>query len=392
MIDLDMNPADAEIVALARAQAAVHLAHAPHIDHTMDFTRENYGEQLAPPDAGKLVHLRELARRRADDLSGLVIIEPLILIEESYGLKPLYWQGAGADMMNISVSGLLLERIGTPEQIARWGDKYLAWGMTEPGGGSDPASMKTRAVYDAATDRWVINGEKTFSSNATQADGILVMCRTTGPQGDEGISLFIVDKGMPGYEIGPQMDKLGLRNWDTVATSFMDVRVEPERRLQGNLKDALSIFNGTRALIAAQGLGFARIALDQVGDMLAARGDAPDYGGTLADRSAVEDRLLRLEALYDATYLTMLHAKWREQAHGPDKFYPAVAKCKAGLAVRRLISECMDILGPESTTALHRVEQAFRDARILDIYEGPSETQRLIIGRQLLGLSASELN
>ena len=88
----------------------------------------------------------------------------------------------------------------------------------------------------------------------------------------------------------------------------------------------------------------------------------------------------------------MLHAKWHEQARGPGKFYPSLAKCKAGLMVRKLINDCMDILGPESASEKLPVEQALRDARILDIYEGPNEAQRLLMARTLLNYSAKELN
>lgn len=392
MIDFELTEGDKEVIGVARRQAELSQKRAKGIDRTMEFDQPDFARQFAFDDDDEIVHVRELAERRADDLSGLTLIEPLIYLEESYGFKPLFWKGQNADAMNVSLSGKLIEKVGTPEQIEAFSDLYLAWGMSEPNGGSDPASMRTIATYDAATDEWVINGEKIFSSNATHADGILVMCRAVGPQGDEGISLFVVTKGMAGYGVGPQMDKLGLRNWDTVATFFMDVRVPARNRLQGNLKDALSIFNGTRALIAAQALGYARVALDLVRDKYAEQVKAIDYSGPLASRSAIEDRIIRMEALWDATYLTMLHAKWHEQAVGAGKFYPSLAKCKAGIMVRKLIADCMDILGPESASEALPVEQALRDARILDIYEGPNEAQRLLLGRTLLNYSAKELN
>ncbi|MHA3794277.1 acyl-CoA dehydrogenase [Sphingomonas sp. YL-JM2C] len=392
MIDFELTDGDKEVIALARRQAIGYQQRAKGIDRTMEFDRPDFAEQFAFAGQEDIVHVRDFAQERADDLSGLTIIEPLIYLEESYGFKPLFWQGDNADAMNVSLSGKLIEKVGTPEQVEAFQPLYLAWGMSEPNGGSDPASMRTVATYDAATDEWVINGEKIFSSNATHADGILVMCRAVGPDGDEGISLFVVTKGMPGYGVGPQMDKLGLRNWDTVATFFMDVRVPALNRLQGNLKDALSIFNGTRALIAGQALGYARVALDLVREKYAEGGKALNYAGSLASRSAIEDRILGMEALWDATYLTMLHAKWHEQARGPGKFYPSLAKCKAGLMVRKLINDCMDILGPESASEKLPVEQALRDARILDIYEGPNEAQRLLMARTLLNYSAKELN
>jgi acyl-CoA dehydrogenase len=392
MIDFDLTDADKEVLAVARRQAALYQKNAKNIDRSLDFESPDFRKQFEFDGDTELVHVRELAAARADDLSGMTIIEPLIYLEESYGFKPLYWYGEKDDAMSVSLAGKLIEKVGTAEQAGKWKNSYFCWGMSEPGGGADPAAMRTTAVYDEVRDEYVINGEKIFSSNATHADGILVMCRTIGEHGPEGISLFVVEKGMPGYGIGPQMDKLGLRNWDTVATSFMDVRVPAMHRLQGNLKDALSIFNGTRALIAAQAMGYARVALDAIREQLAARGKPVNYAASVGERTAIEDRVMRLEALWDASYLTMLHAKWHEQEKGADKFYPAVAKAKAGQAVRRLISECMDILGPDSLSERYPVEQAFRDARIMDIYEGPSETQKLLIGRSLLGYSARELN
>jgi acyl-CoA dehydrogenase len=392
MIDLDLTKGDEAIIKLAHEQALVYRKYAKANDHMMDFTRPDYENNFFMPEEKDFIHVRDLAKRRVDELSGLPIIETLIYLEESWGFKPLIWRGADWDNLNVSLAGKLIEKVGTAEQCESWKNKYMAWGMSEPGGGADPASMRTAAVFDSATQEWVINGEKTFSSNATHADGILVMCRCHGPEGDEGISLIIVEKGTPGYDIGPQMDKMGLRNWDTVAVSFMDVRVPADQRLKGNLKDALSIFNGTRAIIAGQALGYARVALDFIRERLDETGNTLDYTSDLCDRSALEDRVMRLEALYDATYLTTLHAKWHEQTHGTAKFYPSLAKMKAGMAVRKLLTECMNILGASSSSENYPIEQAFRDARILDIYEGPNEAQKLLIGRTLLGYTAKELN
>lgn len=392
MIDFELTEADLKVVGAAREQAAIYQKRAKAIDHTMAFDTPDFADQFAFEGEEELVNVRQMARDLVEGLSSKVLIEPLIYLEENYGFKPLFWRGKDADAMDVSLSGKLIELVGTSDQIAAFGHLYLAWGMSEPGGGSDPASMRTTAVYDKGADEWVINGEKIFSSNATHADGILVMCRVIGADGDEGTGLFVVTKDMPGYEVGPQMDKLGLRNWDTVATYYGDVRVPAMNRLQGNLKDALSIFNGTRALIAAQALGYARIALDMLREKFAERFGKIDYAGSIVTRGAIEDRLMRLEADWDASYLTMLHAKWHEQSHGPDKFYPALAKAKAAMMVRKVISECMDILGPESVSERLPVEQALRDSRILDIYEGPNETQRLLMARRLLNYTARDIS
>ncbi|HYG26758.1 MAG TPA: acyl-CoA dehydrogenase [Caulobacteraceae bacterium] len=392
MIDLDLTPADEEVLAVARRQADIYRAHAKRLDREIDYSKGDFAEQLKIPGEDEFVHVRNLAQERAAETSAFEIIDALIYMEEMSGFKPSYHKGHGDDSLDLSLARKLLKIIGTEEQIELYSKDHFAWGMSEPQTGADPAALRTKAVYDAATDEWVVNGEKVFTSTATQADGVMVLCRCHGPEGDEGIGIVLLRKGTPGYAVSPQMKKLGLRNWDTVGVSFSDCRVPNVARLRGNLKDALSIFNGTRAIIAGQALGYARTAMNVLRDELQRMGTAVDYGADLAQRTAIEDRLVRLEALYDATYLTMLHAKWHEGARGRDKFYPSLAKMKAGLAVRKIITEVMNILGPMSTTERLPVEQALRDSRILDIYEGPNEVQKLLLGRVLLGYGAKDLN
>jgi acyl-CoA dehydrogenase len=391
MIDFELTETDRQILDLARKQGRTYREHAKRLDRKMSFG-PGHRQQFEVPGEQDFVHLRRLAQERADRTSGTVILDALIYLEETYAGKPLYWRGRGADSFDVDLGHRLLSAIGSPEQKARWQDKLLVWGMSEPGAGSDPAAMRTTAVLDAARDEWVINGEKTFITLGETADGVIVMCRCTGPRGDEGICPIVVEKGTAGFSVGPQMKKLGLNNWDTVSLGFMDCRVPAANRILGNLKNALSVYNGTRATIAAAALGHARIALDAVRTQLREAGIGIDYSAGVADRPAAVDRLIRLEALWEATYLTMLQAKWREQTYGPDKFYPSVAKLKGGLMARKIIGECLSILGPASVSVAFPLEQAFRDARIQDIYEGPSEIQRLILGRALLGYSAAELN
>lgn len=392
MIDLDLTEADEEVLAIVRRQADVYRAHAKRIDKEVDYSKPDFAEHLKVPGEEKFVHVRKLARERADEMSAFEVMDALIYLEEATGFKPLYYTGRDADKLDLSLAGKLIKLIGTDEQIALWKDKHFAWGMSEPSSGADPAALRTRAVYDAAADEWVVNGEKVFTSTATHADGVMVLCRCIGPDGDEGIGIVMVANGTPGYSVSPQMQKLGLRNWDTVSTFFADCRVPAVCRVRGNLKSALAIFNGTRALIGGQALGYARVAMDVLRKALADKGQSIDYAAELSERTAIQDRLIRLEALYDATYLTVIHAKWHESVHGQDKFYPSLAKMKAGLAVRKIITECMSILGPSSSSERLPVEQALRDSRILDIYEGPNEVQRLLLGRVLLDYSAKDLN
>ena len=145
-------------------------------------------------------------------------------------------------------------------------------------------------------------------------------------------------------------------------------------------------------MVAAYALGVSRAALDFTWKRLREIGVEPDYNTPLTRQPAAGDRLSRLEAEWEATWLSVVRAKWIEQREGPGKIDSSVAKAMGGQLARRVTQTCVDVLGACGLSAEHLPEKWFRDARIFDIYEGTGEIQRLIIARDLLGYTPKELN
>lgn len=381
MIDLDYTARDAELLALAREQALVGRRYARRYDRS-------HGE-LPPdelPEAAGVADPRALLAAHIDETSGPALLDALLQLEEVFGTVPFR---KGRSESNF-LGSKLVHVLGTEAQTARWGDKAIAIALTEPDAGSDPSRIRTLARFDEARSEWVLNGEKIFISLAQTADAVMVFALFA--RGDEkGMGIFIVDKGTPGLTVGPQLDKLGQRSWDTADLVFTECRLPAEAKLAGAMKDTLAVFNRSRPLVSAIALGYARAALELTQAALADAGQAINYRVTGASQLALIDRFQRLEALYEAARLVFIHTKWVEDTAGPDKIEASMTKAHAGRAVRRILDGCLEILGAEAASERHLIEMWLRDARVCDIYEGPGEVQRLIIARDLLGYSPAEL-
>lgn len=384
MIDFDLTETDRKILEAAHRQALIGRRHARYYD--------KHEDELAPdtlPEAVNEPDVRQDVETLLAETSGKHILDALIRIEEHWGNVPAKRSAFG---LGFGLGSYILRLVGSPEQVARWGDKVIAIAITEPGAGSDPAGIRTMASHDAATNEWVINGEKIFISQSHRADAAMVMTRYVDESGKRGYTNFLVEKGTPGFEVGPQHKKMGIRAWDTASLSFSDCRVPAFNHIKGDFKATLQVFNDSRPLVGAMGLGIARAALDFTREKLAEGGIELDYRPGLHGLSAVAEKLLRLEALYEASWLTVVRSKWLEQRDGATKVEASMAKAKAGRAVRTITQGCVELLGPMALSEEHLIEKWFRDARIFDIFEGPGEVQRLIIARWLLGYTQKELN
>lgn len=391
MIDFDLNPVETRIIAEAARQAKVYRRYARQFDGPQDHSKTG-DELFVVPEAREFPHVRNMARAELPQTSGWELMEALIFLEEASGAKPLYPRDPACDAFDNTIANRLLKVVGTPQQYRKWEKSVIGWGMTEPGAGSDPSAMRTAAVLDEAADEWVLNGEKIFISVIEEADCAITLARATGDGLNGTIGLFVIDKGTPGFNVGPQFSKLGIRNRDLGTFSLVDCRIPRSNRLSGNLKNALTMFNPTRSLIAAEALGSARAALDITHEALAQSGTTIDYTAPPDRMTAAVDRFIELEAIYDGAYLTLLHTRWLHKVEGSDKVRSAIAKVTAACAARRIIRECMDILGPNSTSKDFFLEQAMRDSRITDIYEGPGDVLRILIARELLKYSPAELS
>ena len=380
MIDLDLTPKDKELIAEARAQALLARVHARDFEYAEDaFLPHEFLEAAGRPK------VRELAARAVAETSGAKIINALLYIEDWYGGVPLREHP-------YSLGNTVLRIAGTPEQEARWRDQIIAIAMTEPNGGSDPASTRTTATYDPATDEWVLNGDKIFITYAGTCDAAIVLARAVHPDRKPGLSTFLVERGMTGFSVSPQFRKMGIRHEDTAALSFVDCRLPAIHHIAGDLKKTLQSFSESRPVVACYALGVSRAALDLAWETLAPEGVAPDYDSDARRMSAATARLMNLEAEWEATYLSVLRAKWIEQNEGPGKIESSMAKALGGRLARRATQAVVELIGPAALSEDMLAEKWFRDGRIFDIYEGTGEIQRLLIARHILGYSPKELN
>ena len=380
MISFEFTERDRELLSEARRQANLAAKYA------RDF--ESDEDRLLPheyPEAAGCPDVRALLDAFVEETSGHKIINALLYLEDWYGGVPLREH-------RYSLGNTVLKIAGTAEQYDRWHDRTIAIGLTEPIGGSDPASVRTTARFDQTTSNWTINGEKIFITYAQGCDAVLVLARVLHPAQPQRLSTFIVEKGTPGFDVGPQIRKMGIRWEDTAALSFVDCEIPSFNHVDGDLKKTLQSFSESRPVVAAYALGVSRAALEYTWGQLRTAGIAPDYNTHLSAQSAAVARLLALEAEWEATWLTVVRAKWIEQREGPGKVESSMAKAMGGLLARRVTQTCIEVLGAAGLSASAPLEKLFRDARIFDIYEGTGEIQRLIIARHLLEYSPKELN
>ncbi len=381
MIDLSLTARDTALIDMARAQGTVARRHARHFDRSHDdMVPDELPEAKGEPDP------RQLLADHADETSGPALLDALICLEEVWGTIPF----RKSSNQSAFLGNKLVAVLGTAEQTERWRDVSIAIALTEPGAGSDPSRIRTTAIRDAATGEWVMTGEKIFISLARSSDALLVFSRFMDGE-EKGLGIFVVEKGVAGLTVGPQLDKLGQRSWDTANLVFDNCRIPGHARLAGSMKDTLAVFNKSRPLAAAIGLGFARAALDFTRDVLVEAGLEIDYLRAAARLPSAVERFIRLEAEYEAARLILVHAKWVEDSAAADKVEAAMTKASAGMASRHITDGCLAILGAEACSERHLLEMWLRDARVCDIYEGPGEVNRLIIARELLDYSAADL-
>jgi acyl-CoA dehydrogenase len=379
MIDFAFTERDKEILDEARAQARLAARYA------RDFERDE--DRMLPhvyPEAEGRPDTRAMLREHVGETSGAKILNALLYLEDWRGGVPLR-------ECRYSLGNTVLAIAGTPEQQTRWNDKTIAIALTEPIGGSDPAATRTTATWDPSTQEWVIDGEKIFITYAQSCDAALVLARMIHPE-RRGLSTFMVEKGTLGFTVGRQYRKMGIRFEDTAGLVFSGCRLSESHHIDGDLKKTLQSFSESRPVVAAYALGVTRAVMDFAWARLAEAGVTPDYDAGPTHLTAAADRMLTLEAEWEATYVTVLRAKWVEQNEGPGKIDSSVAKAMGGALARKVTQTCLEILGAAGLSEAHLPEKAFRDARIFDIYEGTGEIQRLIIARDILGLSPKELN
>lgn len=263
------------------------------------------------------------------------------------------------------------------------GEHIGAWGFTEPGCGSDAAAMESTAVRDG--NEWVINGNKMFITNGGKAQ-VFVVLAVTDPNGRKGhnISAFIVEAGTPGLIIGKKEDKLGVRASNTVPLTFENMRV-PHENLCGNLnegyRDAMIVLERGRTTIAALSVGLGRGALEEA---LAYAQERHAFGKPIAQHQAIQFMLADMAVEVDAARLLVRRAAALQDAGKEARVEASAAKLFASEMATRAALNAIQICGGYGYMKDMPVERYMRDAKLMEIGEGTSQIQRMVIARAVL--------
>ncbi len=324
-------------------------------------------------------------------------------------LVPEAWGGAGSDHVTYalaleevavgdggmagilsvqnSVVGLPILAFGSQEQKERWlrpvarGEILGGFCLTEPQAGSDASNLRTRAVLDG--NHWVITGTKQFITMGAVADVVLVFAVTDASAGKKGITAFLVPTETPGYSVARKESKLGQRHIDASQIAFDEVRVPADHMLGQpgeGYRIALANLEGGRIGISAQALGIARAAYEAA---LAYAKDRESFGKPIIEHQAVAFRLADMATQIEAARHLILHAADLRDAGLPCIKEASMAKLYASEMVERVTSAAIQIHGGYGYLNDFPLEKIYRDARVTQIYEGTSEVQRIVIGREI---------
>jgi alkylation response protein AidB-like acyl-CoA dehydrogenase len=277
---------------------------------------------------------------------------------------------------------------GSEEQRRRYvpglasGAKLGAWGLTEPGSGSDAGSARTTAVRKG--DRWVLNGNKTFITNGHYADVSVVIAVTDRSQGTHGLSAFVVEKGTPGFRAGKKENKLGLRASDTSELIFEDCEIPAENLLgkegEGFI-DSMRVLDGGRISIAALSLGIARGALEA---SLRYVKERRQFGKAIAEFQGIQWKLADMATELDAARLLTQRAAVLKDAGHKVTRESSMAKLFASEVAVRICDEAVQLHGGYGFIKDYPAEKFYRDVKLCTIGEGTSEIQRMVIAREIL--------
>ncbi|PUA79937.1 acyl-CoA dehydrogenase family protein [Nocardioides currus] len=286
--------------------------------------------------------------------------------------------------------------VANEEQLERFAGTWAAMAITEPGTGSDSASISTTARLDG--DEYVLNGEKIYVTSGDRADSVVVWATLDKSLGRAAIKSFLVRKGNPGMKVERLEHKLGIRASDTAAITFTDCRVpaedllgSPEIDVKQGFAGAMATFDNTRPLVAAMAVGCARASLDLTRDLLAQAGIEVDYDRPAQVQSAAAAKFLQMEADWEAAQLLTMQAAWMADNRKPNSLEASMAKAKAGRVGSDITLSCVELAGSIGYSETELLEKWSRDSKILDIFEGTQQIQLLIVARRLLGLTSAEL-
>ena len=288
------------------------------------------------------------------------------------------------------LGGLPILLAGTEEQKKKYlprlatGEMLAAYSLSEPGAGSDAAGLRTTAVRQG--DHYVLNGSKQWCTNGDHADVIVVFATVDPKLRAKGVTAFLVEKGMPGFSVGKKEKKLGIRASPTVALHFTDCPVLVDQRLgeEGEgFRIAMQTLDVTRPATGAMAVGIGQAALDAA---VAYARERQQFGQVIAAFQGVQFMLADMAMQVHAGRLMVHHAARQVDAGIRSNTYEAsMAKCWAGDAAMKVATDAVQVFGGYGYTREYPVERFMRDAKIMQIYEGTNQIQRVVIARELLG-------
>lgn len=282
-----------------------------------------------------------------------------------------------------------LEKFGTEEQKRKYlvplakGEIIGAFCLSEPEAGSDATSQKTTAIDMG--DHYLLNGTKNWITNGSSASVYLVIAQTYPEKGHRGINALIVERGMPGFTVGPKENKMGIRGSDTHSLMFQDVKVPKENRIGEDgfgFKFAMKTLTGGRIGIASQALGIASGAYELA---LAYSKERKAFGKPICEHQAIAFKLADMATEIEAARLLCLKAAWMKDNGLDFGEASAMAKLYASRVAMWVTTEAVQIHGGYGYVKEYHVERLMRDAKITQIYEGTSEVQKIVISRSILG-------
>ncbi|HLG13628.1 MAG TPA: acyl-CoA dehydrogenase family protein [Blastocatellia bacterium] len=307
------------------------------------------------------------------------IIEELARVDPSIGLSIAAHNSLGAGHIYIAASEEQKRKYLTP--LAR-GDYFSAWGLTEPSSGSDAGSMKTTAVR--RNGGWVLNGSKTFITNASFAETTVALAITDRTAGTHGISAFIIERGASGFSAAKKENKLGMRASDTAALVFDDCCV-PDENLIGEpgqgFTQAMKVLDGGRISIAALAVGIAQGAYEAA---LRYSKERYQFGRPISEFQAIQFKLADMATEIDAARLLTYRAAAIKNSGKPSTRESSMAKLYASEVAVRVAEASVQIHGGYGYIKDYPAEKYWRDSKLCTIGEGTSEIQRTVIARQIL--------
>ena len=295
------------------------------------------------------------------------------------------------------IGHLVVHAMGTQEQIDRWytpivnSTTMTAFALTEPGFGSDTSLVSTTATRDG--DSWVLNGNKIYCTAGSECQYAVVFATVDKSLGAKGISAFVVPADTAGFNVvKPNEDKLGITSWSTTELLFENCGVPVENRLGydaqgdhvgavGGQAGALTALSTNRPNMSAMAYGVAQASVDIAERILRDRRDS-----FRADRwSIVENDLRRMRTALDRGKRVCLYANYQVDQGRMDRLWPAIGKGYPPQTCERVIRRCIQLLGPEGFSKELLLEKWYRDVKIMDIFEGSGQIQRIIVARDLMG-------